>query len=157
MRFTRIHWLFWAVVVIAAAPLFAQEFRAGVTGIVRDAQGAAIPKVAIEAINELTNNVERTTTNDTGYYALPVLPIGFYRVSASASGFKKSERKHLELRTGDQVQLDFALEIGAVQETVEVKAEVELLQTSPSDKGQVVNSQNVEDIPSVGRNPFLLD
>src|SRR5258708_24125863 len=126
--------------VLLAAPLFAQEFRAGVTGIIRDSQGAAIPNAAIEAVNLQTNDVVHTATNETGYYSLPVLAIGFYRVSASAPGFKRAERNRLELRTGDQFQLDFTLELRAVQETIEVRSEAQLLQTSPIDKAVVVNS-----------------
>jgi hypothetical protein len=141
---------------LITVPLVAQEFRAGITGIVRDAQGAAVPKAAIEAANLETNEVSRTETNDSGYFAVPALGIGFYRVTATANGFKKAERARMELRSGDQVQVDFVLEIGAVQETVIVTAETELLQTTATDKGQVVDSINVEDIPSVARNPFMV-
>jgi hypothetical protein len=144
------------IVLLIASPLFAQEFRAGISGIVRDAHGSAIPKTAVEAANLETNEVSRAVTNDSGYYAIPALGIGFYRITVTGPGFKKAERGRMELRSGDQVQLDFTLEIGAVQETIEVTSEAELLQTTATDKGQVVDSLNVEDIPSVGRNPFLL-
>ena len=104
-----------AVFTIAACvPLVAQEFRAGITGIVKDSQGALMPKVPIEAQNISTNDVSRTISNDTGYYAFPVLGIGTYRVTATASGFKKAVREKLELRVGDQVQQDFVLEVGGV-------------------------------------------
>ncbi len=92
----------------------AQEFRAGLGGIVRDAQGAVMPQVSIEATNLKTNETLRTTTNACGYYALPVLPIGAYRLTASMAGFKKAMREGLELRVGEQVQQDLVLEIGAV-------------------------------------------
>jgi len=146
----------WIWALTACLPVFAQEFRAGITGIVKDSQGAVVPGAPIEAQNLATNDVSRTTTNDTGYYAFPVLPIGTYRVTATASGFKKVVRDKLELRVGDQVQQDFTLEVGAVTEAVTVSAGSELLQTVSSDKGQVVGEENVRDMPSVGRNPFLL-
>src|SRR5664279_180255 len=104
----------YAFAILLCAPLFAQEFRAGITGIVKDSQGAVMPGVPIEAQNLATNDISRTTTNDTGYYAFPVLPIGTYRVTATASGFKKAVRDKLELRVGDQVQQDFVLEVGGV-------------------------------------------
>ena len=115
-----------------------------------------IPGVTIEACNIATNDVSRTTTNESGYYAFPVLPIGTYRLTAAPAGFKKAVRDNLELRVGDQVQQDFTLEVGAVTESVTVSAGVELLQTTGSDKGQVVGEKEVQDTPSVGRNPFLL-
>lgn len=144
----------WAVA--ACLPLFAQEFRAGVTGIVKDSQGAVIPGVPIEARNTATGDITRTTTNATGYYAFPVLPIGTYRITAAPPGFKKSVRENLELRVGDQVQQDFTVEVGAVTEQITVSGGTDLLQVLASDKGQVVGEENVHDIPSVGRNPFLL-
>ena len=146
--------LLWALT--ACLPLFAQEFRAGITGIVKDSQGALMPGVPIEAQNLATNEINRTTTNVTGYYAFPVLPIGTYRVTAAPPGFKKAIRDNLELRVGDQVQQDFTLEVGAVTDQVTVRAGTELLQTVVSDKGQVVGTENVSDTPSVGRNPYLL-
>ena len=99
----------WIWALSACLPLFAQEFRAGITGIVKDAQGAVVPGVPIEAQNLATNDISRTTTNETGYYAFPVLPIGTYRVTAAPAGFKKAVRDNLELRVGDQVQQDFRL------------------------------------------------
>jgi hypothetical protein len=147
-----------AMVLVAVACLaaFAQEFRAGITGIVRDTQGAVMPGVTIEAQNLATNDVSRATTNESGYYAFPVLPIGTYRLTVAPAGFKKSVRNDLELRVGDQVQQDFTLEVGAVSEEITVSAGTELLQTLVTDKGQVVGEENVHDLPSQARNPFLL-
>ncbi len=154
-----LHWLrcqmcVWALT--ACLPLLAQEFRAGITGIVKDGQGSVVPGVPIEAQNLATNDVSRTTTNETGYYAFPMLPIGTYRLTASAAGFKKTVRDKLELRVGDQVQQDLTLELGTVSEQITVSAGSELLQTVASEKGQVVGEESVRDTPSVGRNPFLL-
>jgi len=153
------HWLrrqlcVWALT--ACLPLFAQEFRAGISGIVKDSQGATIPKVPVVAQNIATGDINRTTANEAGEYAFPVLPIGTYRVTVDAPGFKKAIRESLELRVGDQVQQDFTLEVGAVTEQVTVTAGTELLQTNATDKGQVVGLENVEDLPSQARNPFLL-
>jgi hypothetical protein len=136
--------------------MFAQEFQAGIRGIVKDSQGAVVPGVPVEAQNLATNEISRATTNEAGLYAFPVMPIGTYRLTATANGFKKAERDKLELRVGDQVQQDFTLEVGAVTEQITVSAGTELLQSLPSDKGQVVGQENVEDLPSQARNPFLL-
>ena len=145
-----------ALIFLISASALAQEFRGGINGIVRDAQGAVIPQVTIEAANTKTNEVVRTTTNESGYYALQVLPIGTYPISASANGFKKAVRDGLELRVGENVQHDFKLEVGAEGEQITVTSEAELLQASHVDKGEVISEENVRDLPSVGRNPFLL-
>src|SRR5271157_5514127 len=142
--------------LLLCAPTSAQEFQAGIRGIIKDSQGASVPGVPVEAQNLATNEISHATTNEAGLYAFPVLPIGTYRVTATANGFKKAERNNLELRLGDQVQQDFTLEVGAVTEQVTVSAGAELLQALPSEKGQVVGEENVADLPSQARNPFLL-
>jgi hypothetical protein len=142
--------------LLLCAPMFAQEFQAGIRGIVKDSQGASVPGVPIEAQNLATNEITHVTSNGAGEYAFPVLPIGTYRVTVEAKGFKKEVRDNLELRVGDQVQQDFTLEVGAVTEAVTVSAGAELLQEVASEKGQVVGQENVADLPSQARNPFML-
>jgi hypothetical protein len=145
-----------AVAVLVSLPAMAQEFRGGISGIVRDAQGAVMPGVAMEAQNLSTNENTRTTSNETGYYAFPMVAVGTYKMTASFSGFKTAARDRLEVRVGDQLQQDFTLEVGAATEQITVMAGTELLQEVASDKGQVLGEENVRDMPSVGRNPFLL-
>ena len=136
-----------AMALLVAAPLSLRSFAPGITGIVRDVQSAAMPWATIEAVNLETNEVSRTVTNESGYYAIPSLGIGFYRITVSSPGFKKAERARMELRSGDQVQLDFMLEVGTVQETIEVTSEAELLQTLATDKGQVVGLRSRRGYP----------
>jgi hypothetical protein len=143
-------------VLAACLPLLAQEFRAGISGLVKDTQGAVMPGVTVEATNLGTNDVTRATTNEAGSYSFPVLPMGTYRLKVAPAGFKEEVRDKLELRLGDRVVQDFTMEVGAVNEVVTVSAGTELLQTSAVDKGQVVSEENVHDLPSVARNPFLL-
>jgi len=146
--------IIWALA--ACLPLFGQEFRAGIRGLVKDSQGAVMPGVTVEAQDVSTNEITRATTNEAGLYAFPVLPMGTYRLTVVAAGFDKAVREKLELRLGDQVQQDFTMKIGVVNEVVTVSAGTELLQTSATDKGQVISEENVHDLPSQARNPFLL-
>jgi hypothetical protein len=143
-------------VIAACLPLLAQEFQAGISGLVKDTQGAVMPGVTVEATNVATNDVARATTNEAGLYSFPVLPMGTYRLKVAPAGFKEEVRDKLELRLGDRVVQDFTMQVGAVNEVVTVSAGTELLQTSAVDKGQVVSEENVHDLPSVARNPFLL-
>jgi hypothetical protein len=64
--------------LLLCAPMYAQEFQAGIRGIVKDSQGAVVPGVPVEAQNLATNEISRTTTNEAGIYSFPVLPIGTY-------------------------------------------------------------------------------
>jgi hypothetical protein len=137
-------------------PLYGQEFRAAVAGTVTDQQGAVIPGVAIEARNLATNSTYATTTNETGSYVVPFVPIGVYTVTASTDGFKTGIRERLELRVGDRLRVDFVMELGAVVEQVTVSAEGELLESTNASNGQVIDSKSVADLPLLGRNPFML-
>jgi hypothetical protein len=133
-----------------------QEFRGTVTGTVTDSQGAVMAGANIEARNLETDTVARTTTNSSGAYVLPFLGIGHYSVSASVAGFKKSMQSNIELRVTDRVQVDFKMEIGAVNEQVTVQAQAGLLETEDASHGQVIDTNAVMDAPILGRNTVML-
>ena len=158
-QFRSAAWKGHAVVVIAllaAASLFGQEFRATVTGTVRDQQGAVIPHAQIDIRNLETNAKVTTTTNESGVYTAPFLPPGHYAIEAQQQGFKRAVRSNVELRVGDRVQMDFTLEVGAAAESISVSAEAELLETATASRGQVISEKSVQDLPLLGRNPFML-
>jgi hypothetical protein len=138
------------------APINAQENRATIVGTITDANGAAIPNATINATNIETNRVMTTTSNETGLYTLPFLPVGRYRVSIGASGLKSIVRDGIELRVGDRIQLDFQMEVGQVSETVTVIDQAPPLDTATASRGQVIDEEKVRDLPLLGRNPFLL-
>ena len=65
-------------------------------------------------------------------------------------------RRDLVLAVGDKVTVDFALEVGAVSEQITVEASAEQLQTTDASTGQVIATKQVQDLPLLGRNPFML-
>lgn len=144
------------LVALSAAVALGQEFRGTITGTVTDAQGASVGGAKIEARSLETNTTVTTTTNTTGEYVLPFLAIGHYNVSASAQGFKLSVRDNIELRVGDRVQVDFSLEVGAINEQVTVASESQLLATQDATHGQVIDTKEVMDAPILGRNSVML-
>jgi hypothetical protein len=85
---------------------------------------------------------------------IPLLPPGNHFVTASHTGFKRAERAEVEVRSGDRLQIDFRLDLGAVTEAVTVTAAAPLLEATAS-REQLVSDQAVADIPSEGRNSFL--
>ncbi|HWB83019.1 MAG TPA: TonB-dependent receptor [Bryobacteraceae bacterium] len=138
------------------APLMAQEFRATITGTVIDDSGAAIAGAQVEVRNAGTSFVTMAQTNEAGAYTVPFLLPGTYKVTITAKGFKQSVREGVELHAGDKLQVDAKLEVGGATETVTVSANSELLQTATATLGQVINSEQVKDLPLLGRNPFML-
>src|SRR5574341_1291291 len=105
-------------VVALVAPGAAQENRATIVGTITDPQGGVIPNATIKATNIETNIATTTTSNESGLFTLPFLPVGKYRISVSAAGLKTLVRDGVELRVGDRIQLDFSMEVGAVTETI---------------------------------------
>lgn len=142
------------LVLPALAP--AQETRGSITGRVVDSSQAVIPGVKVEAVNAATNTVVSSVTNSAGSYDIPYLLPGKYRLVAEAQGFKKAVREGLELRVNDRLQVDFALEVGAITESVNVTAEAPLLETSTASTGSVIGQQQATELPIVGGNPFYL-
>lgn len=134
--------------------LFGQESRGTLTGVITDSAGAVVPAVTVTAVNRETNAVFSSQTSDAGLYTLPLLPLGHYLVTAAHEGFRRSERKDLEIRAGDRLLLDMQLEIGAVSESVSVTAQADLLEATAS-RSQVISSKAVSDLPYEGHNALL--
>jgi hypothetical protein len=137
--------LFAAMLVMGVAAM-AQEFRGTILGRITDSSGAIIGGAAIQVVNTDTNVTVSTTSNQDGNYQVPFLNPGNYRVVVDHPGFKKTERQNIRVSVTSQVALDFALEVGAVNETVNVTASAPLLNTNDADLGQVINSNYVTQV-----------
>jgi hypothetical protein len=145
-----------AITLLLSAVALAQENRATIVGTVLDQTGAAIPNATIKATNIETNTTMTTTSNESGVYTLPFLPVGKYQINVTANGLKTARRDNIELRVGARVQLDFSMEVGNVADTVTIMSETPLLDTATASRGQVIDEEKVRDLPLLGRNPFLL-
>ena len=133
-----------------------QESRAIINGTVTDPHGAAVPAAIVEIKNLETNVASRTVSNDHGLFNFPPTNPGAYSVSVSANGFKTMVRSNVELRVADRIALDFKLDIGGTTETVNVSAEVPLLETQSASQGTVMSKEMVQAIPTRGRDVFDL-
>lgn len=133
----------------------AQDFRASISGEVKDPSGASIPKASVVATSKETKETFPTVSDDAGAYTLPLLPIGDYSVRVSLSGFK-TEVRTVTLHGGDKAELDFSLPIGSVSQTISVSSIAPLLEVSSGGSGQTISETQVHDLPLLGRNPFTL-
>src|SRR3989449_5580852 len=111
-----------------AAALSAQSDRGTITGTVSDAGGLMIAGVAITATHTDTSTQFKTTSNPSGEFNLVSLPVGAYRVVLKMEGFRTSIRDNVTLEAGGTARLDTKLEVGAVQQTIEVSAHSSQLQ-----------------------------
>lgn len=133
--------------LIASIGLAAQSPTATITGIVRDPQGSAVPGVQVTATSIATQQKTVYSTNDDGLFSLRQLPIGQYVVEAEKSGFRRYVRRGFVLTTGQNLELDIQLEVGAVSESITVSGSATLLETRTSDIAQLVEAKAVEDLP----------
>jgi len=145
-----------AAVFLLAKPGYAQETRGVIVGEVTDATGAVVNNATVTATNVSTGVTVNSETNREGRYILPYLIPGIYRVRAEAKGFKTAARERVELRISDRLQLDFKLEVGATNETVEVKADTPLLQTATANLGQTFDAKRIRDLPLQHGSPYTL-
>jgi len=145
-----------ALLCILAAFAMSQEFRATISGRVFDSTGGVVPNAKVTAINTATNETSTATTDSTGTYSIPFLRPGNYRVTVQAEGFKQFNRENLILEVGRIVPLDITLEVGMVTESINVTAEVAVLETQTASRAAIVNTRQVAEMPLNSRNPFML-
>jgi len=134
----------------------AQETRGTFSGSVADPTGAALPGAKVIATEVRTNTKTATVADASGQYNIPFLAPGEYELQAEMQGFKSFLRKGLKLGAGDHVAIDVKMEIGQTSQTVEVTADVPLVDTSNSSTGQSITTKQVEDFPLNGRNPMMV-
>ncbi|MCY4534239.1 MAG: carboxypeptidase-like regulatory domain-containing protein, partial [Bryobacterales bacterium] len=136
--------------------LWGQGARGTINGTVTDATGAVIPGAKVEITNAKTGVVTTTETGINGVYYMPNMLFGEYNIAAESDGFKRAEVLGLRLNVGSEIQQSFALEIGAVTETVEVSAAQVQVQTTSGAVGSAVQIEQMMELPLAGRNIFNL-
>jgi len=143
-------------VLFLAGPMAAQESRSTIQGTVTDAQGALVAGASVTVVNLATNEKRAATTNQAGYYEVPLLNGGSYQVTAELTGFKKSVRGPIALSIASSIEINMTLELGSVAESVTVTGEAPLLETSTASSGNIIPRQQIADLPIAWMNPMLL-
>jgi hypothetical protein len=137
-------------IFIACSAIYAQAVSQ-IGGTVRDASGASVPGVEISA-TQTDTGVRRTANSDaSGAWAIPNLPLGPYRLSASKMGFRAYAQTGIQLQVGSEPEIPIVLEVGDVTSTVEVQANVSQVETRNAGVGTVIETQRVLDLPLNGR------
>src|ERR1700754_1734916 len=130
------------------------------TGVVQDANGAAIAGAAVTLTNEATAVSFTAQTSDSGTYSFDLVQVGKYTVSIEKQGFKKFVSQGNPVNVNQPATVNATMETGVVQETVLVSAAAEQVQLSTSGNlGTIVEQQTLESLPIVGtrgRNPLDL-
>ena len=136
------------VLLAVSAISSAQIDTASIVGTIKDPTGAVVAKAKVTVKNAATNETQTAFAGGDGLYSFPYLRVGTYSVSVEAAGFKKDVRAGVVLNVQDRKQVDFQLQIGSSQQTVDVTTEAPLLDTQSADVGNVVSGQQATDLPS---------
>ncbi len=141
-----------AIVLVAHAALcavtcFGQESRGSVVGRVSDKTGAVVPGASVKITNQATNVSETVLTNSEGNYQVRFLNPGMYTIVASLAGFKTAEKRDIEVRINDRLNVDIVLEVGDISEKVSVSAEVPLIEVATANVGQVIDTRRITELP----------
>ena len=132
------------------AGLFAQA-TSQISGTVKDATGAVVAGADI-TVTQTDTGATRTATSDAnGVYSLPSLALGPYQMEVKKDGFTTYLQSGIVLQVAEGVTIDPVLKVGTINQTVQVEAAAAMIETSSTGVGQVVNSQDVVDLPLNGR------
>ncbi len=145
------------ILLVGVSGLSAQQNFGGVRGEVKDAQGASIPKATVTLINEGTKVSRSVVTNEAGIYVFGGVDPGTYKVTIAMPGFKSFATTGNTVSLGVTTTVDAALQIGATTDTVDVMADSLVLNTASASGGQLFSAKQVEDMPLLGRNPFMME
>jgi hypothetical protein len=142
------------VYALAAAPSFGQSNYGVISGAVTDVQHLPVVGAAVQLTAASTGAVRRVTTNQQGLFEAPALLPDDYELTTEAPGFTAAKQS-VRLEVGQKLVLEIGLTVSAVKEGVSVTASSEVLRTSDTSVGEVVEPQSIRELPLNGR--MLID
>jgi len=137
--------------VISVSSLSFGQASGSFSGTITDKSGSVITGAKITATSQATGVAREATTDDTGHYLIPLLSVSVYSVKVESSGFQTVEQKDIKLQVDEHREVNFTMPPASVSEKVEVSATEVAVQTANPTLGQVITSQQVNDLPLNGR------
>src|SRR5215831_8193027 len=134
----------------------AQTNKGTITGTVTDAKGGVVAGATVTTTNTQTNAARVVTTNDRGNYEIPLLDVGVYKITVSATGFKSTTLDNVELHVGDKLPIDVQLAAAGSSEVINVTAQAAIIESESSERGRVITGRELTELPLSGRNFTLL-
>ncbi len=142
--------------VLASCGLWAQDFRATLSGTVTDPSGAAVPNANIKATNTANNVAKETKSNSDGVFTIPFLDPGVYTVEVTAAGFETLRREAVTLATAQHLNFPVRLTVGQAATEVTITAQVESVDTADANRGLVFDPIKTQEYPLNGRQSYML-
>lgn len=146
-----------ALCLVAVAGAMGQAGTTSIHGVVTDKTGATVAAAKVTIDNPEQNLSRSADSGSAGEFDFVGLQPGTYVLTVEASGFRKFERKGVQLLVNVPTTVNVALEVGSSTQTVEVSAATETLNTTDASLGNAFNENQVKQLPLEGRNvPDLL-
>ncbi len=137
--------------VLFALALASASITGSISGVVTDTSGAVISGASVVAIDSLTGIRTTGKTDAKGFYNLPTLAIGTYDLEIKQAGFKTYQKTGLVIDANSALRADASLEVGAINEKVEVRTDSVHVETQSTQMGEVIESKRIEAVPLNGR------
>ena len=142
-----------ALLLTLVASARADVTRFDLSGTVVDGTGGVLPGVTVTLKNVDTGFVRSATTDDQGRYTFTALnPTGRWTLSVELQGFAPQNREGLEFQANTKPEIDFRMGVGTLQEAVTVQASAPLIRTRESELSTILDTKQVENLPTNGRN-----
>ncbi|HEY6390066.1 MAG TPA: carboxypeptidase-like regulatory domain-containing protein, partial [Bryobacteraceae bacterium] len=140
------------LIVACALCAFAQVTTSRLDGTVTDPQGAYVIGAEIRVLNVNTGQSFQNKTDERGYWVIPSMSTGMYKVSVSLQGFKTATADNVKIDAGVPATVNTMLELGSLTETVEVSSGAELLQTATATVTSTLVGRQLHELPFTSRN-----
>ena len=144
-------WWLLAICLCVSLPLSAQKFTGTITGVVTDPSGAVVAGAEVTITNPSTGAVRTVKTSDHGDYAFPELPATTYDLRVTAPNFKEHVTKAIELNVSSTTTVNVTMALGGATEQVVVEANAVQVETATGAVGNVIEGNEVRDLPLNGR------
>src|SRR5579863_2746195 len=138
------------IALVGTLPLWA-DVTGSISGTVHDKSGAVLAHATVTVIQLATHYTRTVTSDAAGQYTVLALPPGRYNLSASVAGFEKGGIENVDLNVNDALHFDFALQVGSVTATVDVQADAQQVQTTSTQLGTTIESNQILAMPLNGR------
>jgi hypothetical protein len=144
-----VFYVFFAIILVCTSS--AQTFRGSIQGTITDATGAAIPGAQVKVSSPDTGLTRAVTSNDLGGYVASELPLGTYSITVEKDGFRTTTLNNIPVSMGTPARADVKLNTGTVQESVEVNADIPLVETATNTTGGTIDTNEAAELPVNGR------
>ncbi len=140
---------------IGTTSAWAQSDNGSISGFVRDQSGAVIPNAPV-TVRNLSGLERKTNTSDSGYFIVTNIPPGTYSITVEVSGFKVYQSTNNKLDPSSTLNVEIALTVGELSQTVSVSASAAALQTESASVQKLVTRDQIDSLELAGRNPIFM-